>query len=469
MKLKVSLHNFHSKYSHLIISSLKSKLLITIVVNFYIISHLRNQIETIRVTCPELALDDLGEHPYGSWPSSVAHAQNLYKSFIKPGQNDDQLDEKLLTSYDEEDDKLSDFVLQMEESEEDGNLFLKDLKMKSQIEGLEAGRPMIKEFTATVDGNYVLLIRVRGNEKLAFHDLMVGECRYREPGNGGNETEPESESHIKIANSFTRESEITVDLEACQPNENKISSYTVKDEDNLINILNAPIEISFSLLEPDLYENQETRNQIAAKYSFTHSTKFADKYKVTYLSIKNESVSNIYNAHGRTEYQPNNLQLSMVPLNDTEDGQGILVQQAKEKGFDIFIKITPINGFNLNLMSFYPISCSIRDPWLTNKNIQLWRMGGYNTKDCYTDIEYVEPDVINQLEVPYWTFGLNYTKLLGPETTPKDSVISCEVKLCGNIKNNQCSQMIENCGYKRGEGVKNGFKLMPTEPSLRPL
>ena len=204
------------------------------------------------------------------------------------------------------------------------------------------------------------------------------------------------------------------------------------------------------MLEP----KRKNGTEIAATYAFQAHSRFANKYEVKYLAMKNKTTSKAFGAHGRASTQPHNLQFQLRPFAEKHP-------ETLAAGFDAYFKIAPSNGFNPKIFSYVPMNCNVHDPWVSYKMVMLWLMGTYNSIDCYRDLTYHDAD-------HSWSFGLNYTRsLMENRTVPGiDLLITCDLKVCGNVEGNSCSRLIEACGYSQGAHRPEGAR--PTVPSLKP-
>ena len=325
--------------------------------------------------------------------------------------------------------------------------------LRGRNHGLVEGEQMLHGYQAKTDGNYAMHVTFRGRTNLIFSNLTVGNCvfarDFRTTYIVG--TNLEMEEAIQIFRPGSHNPYVSVDLERCHSNQAALEK--IEDWETAIDFLNRPVPITFGLIKAantsSLHGHGLPETEIAASYAFEFSAHFGDRYKIIYDSGKRESIPYLFNERGFPRKVLNNIQFE---IEETDD-----IEMKKQFGLDATLKILPTNGFNNHVTLFTAEECFLRDPW-TEKKVKLWAIGKYDRTDCFKEVMF-------DRGTNYWKFGLNFTRVLGYQTKHRDYVVSCAIRLCGNVPGNQCGEILEKCGYS-GSGPSNF--VVPTEPVVIP-
>lgn len=288
------------------------------------------------------------------------------------------------------------------------------------------GLNLISGVEVIADGNYKLKLTIDATIPVVFKDLIVGKCGRHTPG-------------IAILDEVSYSAAIEIDMAICQ------EECDLEAENNLkssIDIMNQPIEVSFSLIE------KRGDDQVLAVYQMFPKAHYYEDYIVDFDISSGGTSQLVVDNNGAPIENQGNLQFNFMTYTDNEyDRKTRSTKKVAAPGQTTFFEITPTNGFTPGKMITVPEVCFLKD-MNTNEMIELWDV---------TNLDVCVPNMQYQTAYGRWQFELNLYESFGYAATrsPRQHsgqnnnnfVMTCSLRVCGAIAGNDCSKILDNCGY----------------------
>lgn len=298
----------------------------------------------------------------------------------------------------------------------------------SPIQGDVQGQNVMKQITYRADGNYKMSIKFESTIQILFaDDFQVGKCNKYSPG-------------VAFIGLNSETTILQVDLNLCQIECDFESGKLLAS----IDILNQPLDIKFSLMNPDFPTD---KSKILCKYHVRPSPLYREDYILEMNTQTYDCRQLVIDDTGDFYQIGDNIQFNFMTFQDSKftikSPASTYFKKSAAPGHTTFLEICPVNGFTPAKMITLPEICFLKD--LTNENtVMMWDMS--LDDQCLTGLEYKTATGI-------WHMNLNYYEIMkakfpGYETPGHNNFkLTCSIRLCGNVVGNPCQHKIDECQY----------------------
>ena len=280
---------------------------------------------------------------------------------------------------------------------------------------LVKGKSVITDIDYHTDGNYKMIINLTGNDKITFMNFRAGKCTAGSPG-------------VEFLDEDSYQVGIQIDLDLCQKKCDDDHTHFI----SAVDPLNIPITVSFDLRQGSDLEPMST-------YLIQPNALFYEDY---ILKLEGNQVSQFaINNQGNIVETVDNLQFTYQTFtNSSYNIKTTTNRYSSEPGLNVktngqtnYISLLSENGFTTSKMLPIPEICVVTNDNLRKSNI-LWDMQN-DESACAEDLHY-------DTEYGVWMF---------PVELQEGDVLSCNVRLCANVPQNECAHTLQRCRYQKPE------------------